>query len=172
MCQRSIVTYNLHCKITDKDYYGTMQHYLKERNKEHFQDVWYLLNWEMKVASEEVQADDRKRFNVTSISRHFDHLCRGCITSTQVKQKMKKMTPNIIWQGDRIKCMKSVNTPQCNMCMQERIETSKRFKSDRTYMINHKAEVFSSCTCERHDQINRPSVYLPAEERIISDKYY
>ena len=68
----------------------------------------------MKVASAEVKVEDRKRFNVSSFSRHFANLCRGCITSNQVTQKMKaSTTPCIIWQGDTIKCMKSVNTLQC-----------------------------------------------------------
>ena len=46
--------------------------------------------------------------------------------------------------------MKSVNTLACKLCMQERIERTKRFKQDRTTMINNKAHMFSLCMCEGH----------------------
>ena len=118
---------------------------------QHFSDVWYLINWKMKVTSKEFKAEDPKKFNVSSVFKHFANLCSGCVTKNQVRARMKTIcAPSIIWQGDRIKCMKSVNTLACKLCMQERIEITKRFKQNRTTMINDKADLFSSCTCKGH----------------------
>ena len=57
-----------------------------------------------------------------SFSKHFAEQCRECNNYNEVRAKMKLiMTPSILWQGDRILCMKSARTMQCKICMVERI---------------------------------------------------
>ena len=121
------------------------------KNVAAFSRCMVLIKSGLKVASKEVKAEDPRKFNVSSVSRHLANLCSGYTTSNQVQAKMKTITtPSIIWLGNIIKCMKSVNTLQCKFCMQARVEISKRFKLDKTNMINDKADLFSSCTCEGH----------------------
>ena len=57
------------------------------------------------------------------------------------------MTPAILWQGDRIRCMKSCRTLQCNICMIERKEIMHRMKENRSKVINDNSDIFSSCKC-------------------------
>ena len=61
---------------------------------------------------------------------------------------MKKlMSPRIIWQGERIKCMKTAKTMQCTLCMVERKEIMHRMDENRAMVINDNSDRFSTCTC-------------------------
>jgi hypothetical protein len=42
-CRRSMVVYNLECKLCDSHYVGKTHQYLKERMQEHFGDVWKVI---------------------------------------------------------------------------------------------------------------------------------
>ena len=42
-CRRSMVVYDLECKLCDSHYIGKTQQYLKERTNEHFGDVWKII---------------------------------------------------------------------------------------------------------------------------------
>ena len=57
------------------------------------------------------------------------------------------MEPSIIWQGDRIQCMKTARTMQCKICMVERLEILKRFQNSRRTLINDNSDIFSSWKC-------------------------
>jgi len=57
------------------------------------------------------------------------------------------MTPTIIWQGDRIQCMKSSRTAQCKICMTERIEILHRMRTNRNMIINDNSDIFAPCKC-------------------------
>ncbi len=57
------------------------------------------------------------------------------------------MTPTVLWQGDRIQCMKTSRTLQCKICMMERKEILHRFRTDRYKIINDNSDIFSSCKC-------------------------
>jgi hypothetical protein len=88
------------------------------------------------------------KFNVTAMSKHFAKLCWDCTSSNQVRTKMKTlMSPTIIWQGNRIKCMKTAMTNSCKLCMVEKLEIMKRYSTDRAKLINNNSDIFASCTC-------------------------
>jgi hypothetical protein len=84
-----------------------------------------------------------------AFAKHFADHCRECINSNEVKNKIKTiMTPSILWQGDRITCMKSAMTPKCKICTVERKEILHRMRSDRSKIINDNSDIFSSCKCK------------------------
>jgi hypothetical protein len=53
------------------------------------------------------------------------------------------LDPTILWQGDRIKCMKSATS----LTGEKRI-LMKRFRFDRCEMINDDLEIFRPCMCK------------------------
>ena len=57
------------------------------------------------------------------------------------------MVPTILWQGDRIRCMKSARTLQCKICMMERKEILSRFRNEKTKIMNDNSDIYSSCKC-------------------------
>ena len=57
------------------------------------------------------------------------------------------MKTEIIWQGDRIRCMKSSRTLQCKICMVERKEILHRMQQDKNKVINDNSDIYSSCKC-------------------------
>ena len=57
------------------------------------------------------------------------------------------LVPTILWQGDRIRCMKSPRTLQCKMCMVERKEILSRFRNNKSKIMNNNSDIFSSCKC-------------------------
>ena len=68
--------------------------------------------------------------------------------SNTVRAHLKEIVePTIIWQGDRIRCMKSSQTLQCKICMVERKEILSRFRTNRSDIINDNSDIFSSCKC-------------------------
>ena len=103
----------------------------------------------MKEKSGEVKLKNLKpKFNITAMSKHFAAICKDCTSSNQVRAKMKTLIlPKILWQGDRIKCMKSTNSANCKLCMMERMELIKRFSTNRQEVINTNSDLYSSCTC-------------------------
>ena len=146
-CRRSMVVYCLKCNITGKVYIGKTQVYLKKRTQQHITDVWKViesgvtkfgLNWTGSGGYAKADA----------FAKHFADLCRDCTNSNQVKAKMKRiMTPTILWQGDRIQCMKSSRTAQCKICMTERIEILHRMRTDRSKIMNDNSDIYASCKC-------------------------
>ena len=42
-CRRAMILYELHCKVTDKSYYGKTQRYSKKQTMEHIHDVWKVI---------------------------------------------------------------------------------------------------------------------------------
>ena len=119
-CRRSMVVYELKCKCCDMSYIGKTQDYLRTRTQRHFYDVWKVIetgrakygnNW---YGSGGYKACD-------AFAKHFADHCRDCPNSNAVRAKLKDIVePTILWQGDRIRCMKSSRTLQCKICMVER----------------------------------------------------
>ena len=131
LCRRSKIVYQLVCLEAGKFYIGKTQKYLKLRVKQHIADVWKLIEWELQMERGEIIPKVKKNFNVTTASKHFATLCKGCKSSNQVSQKMKSLlSPQIVWQGERIQAMKSVKTNSCKLCMVEMIEIRKSNESE------------------------------------------
>ena len=83
-----------------------------------------------------------------AFSKHFANLCRKCKNSNEVRAKMKTLIiPTTLWQGDRIRCMKSSRTLQYKICMVERKEILSRFRANQSETINDNSDIFSSCKC-------------------------
>jgi hypothetical protein len=143
-CRKSLVVYNLECKLCDSHYVGKTQQYLND----HFYDVWKVVetgkkkfgpNW--KGSGVYARAD--------AFAKHFAQHCRDCSTSNEVRQKLKTIvTPTIIWQDDGIRCAKTARTLQCKICMTERKEILHRFCTDKSKIMNDNSDIYSSCKCK------------------------
>ena len=144
-CQRSTLIYELLCLKTGKSYVGKTQKYLRVRTQQHVTSVWKLLEWKRKVNQGDIDPGEKKKFNMTAASKHFVKFCSNCTNSNQVRQMMKKlMSPRIIWQGDRISCMKTARTLKCKLCMVERKEIMHRMKRNRELCLNDNSDIFWS----------------------------
>ena len=83
-----------------------------------------------------------------AFAKHFAQHCRELPNKNAVKAWLKEnVEPTILWQGDRIRCMKSSRTLQCKICMMERKEILKHFQEDKSSVINDNSDIFSSCKC-------------------------
>ena len=74
-----------------------------------------------------------------AFSKYFVDHCRECNDSKEVQNNLKEIVvPTILWQGDRIRCMKSARTLQCKICIVERKEILSRFRNEKTKIMNAK----------------------------------
>ena len=146
-CRKSMVVYELKCKLTGKSYYGKTQQYLKKRTAQHVHDVWKVIETGNKKFGPQWTSSGGYS-KADSFVKHFTNLCGDCKTSNAVRAKLKTiMTPSIIWQGDRIRCMKSARTARCKICMVERMEILHQIKTNKAQVINDNSDIFSSCKC-------------------------
>ena len=150
-CRKATVVYELKCLICDMDYIGKTQRYVKTRTKEHVNDVWKVIDsgrknmekygWDDWYGSGGYKGCD-------AFAKHFAQHCKDAENGNAMRAKMKEiMVPSILWQGDRIMCMKSSRTLQCNICMVERNEILSRFRDNKSSIMNDNSDIFSSCKC-------------------------
>ena len=92
-----------------------------------------------------------------AFAKHFAEHCRDEPNSNAVRARMKEICrTTILWQGDRIQCMKSSRTPQCTICMVERTEILGRMRTNRSKVINDNSDIYASCKCRsRLHKFNR-----------------
>ena len=65
---------------------------------EHFYDTMKLREAQMKGFT---------YIKTDAFAKHFLKFCQDCYTSNAVRARLKEIVePMIIWQGDRIRCMK------------------------------------------------------------------
>ena len=146
-CRRSMVVYELQHATTKKSYVGKTQCHLKTRTKQHVYDVWKVIESGRQKFGEDWFGSGGYA-GADAFSKYFGNQCRDCNSSNEVRAKMKTiMIPTILWQGDRIRCMKSSRTLQCKICMVERKEILSRFRTNRSEIINDNSDIFSSCKC-------------------------
>ena len=147
-CRRSMIVYELRSKVSKNSYIGKTQDYLKKRTSDHFYDTWKL---------REAQIKGTSYIKTDAFAKHFVKLCQDCYTSNSVRARLKEVVePTIIWQGDRIRCMKSSWTLQCKICMVERKEILHRLKTNKHLVINDNSDIYSSCKCgSRCHKFNR-----------------
>ena len=113
----------------------------------------------------------KKKFNVTAASKHFAALCKDCKSSNQVSQKMKSLlSPRILWQGERIQAMKSVQTASCKLCMVERIEIRKALKLNPELCLNQNNEIYGQCTCAADFHLFKCRYKSDTEDAFIAEK--
>ena len=146
-CRRSMVVYELYCKLSGKSYYGKTQQYLKKRTMQHIQDVLKIIqSGRTKFGPDWYGSGGYNKPD--SFSKHFANLCRECNNYNEVRAKMKTiMKPSILWQGPRILCMKSARTLNCKICMEERKTILAAMEAENTKVINDNSDIFSSCKC-------------------------
>ena len=138
-CRISMIVYGLGCEITGATYVGKSQDYLKKRTSDHFYDTWKL---------REAQMKGKTYAKTDAFAKHFVQFCQDCTTSNQVRGRLKEIVkPTIIYSGDRIRCMKSSRTLQCQICMMERKEILHRLREDKSKVINDNSDIYSSCKC-------------------------
>ena len=146
-CRRAMVVYENKCLVTGKLYIGKTQLYQKKRTGQHISDVWKVIETGRSKYGENWTGSGGYK-KADSFAKHFAQQCRECTSHHQVRAKMKKiMEPKILWQGDRILCMKSSRTLRCKICMTERKEILKRFEKTKNQVINDNSDIFSSCKC-------------------------
>ena len=154
-CRKKYVIYELKDSITGKSYIGKTQQFLKNRTSNHIADVWKRV--EAKKNNKTYQKDD-------SFSRHFSTYCSDCTNSSQVRTKLKGILDvNILWQGERIQCMKTARTRDCRICMKERMTIMQSLRDDKYKVINDNSDIYSSCKCQsgfhKFAQISEPHDY-------------
>ena len=151
-CRRSMVVYEHECTICNKSYVGKTQDFLNERTKQHFGDVWKVIETGRINDGENWQGSGGYS-RADAFAKHFAQHCRDAVNSNAVKKRLKEiMKTTIIWQGDRIRCMKSSQTLQCKICMVERKKILHRMRSNKNKIINDNSDIYSSCKCK-----SRPS---------------
>ena len=147
-CRKSMVVYNLQCNLCDQSYVGKTQNHFKKRTGQHIRDVWKVIESGRKNFGPDWKGTGGYQ-QADAFAKHFADHCRECNNSNEVKSKIKTiMAPSILWQGDRITCMKSAMTPQCKICMVERKEILHRKREDKNKIINDNSDIFSSCKCK------------------------
>ena len=158
-CGRATIIYELLCLKTGKSYIGKTQDYLRVRIYQHITSVWKPIEHQKKNIERKKNNKEETdmKFNVTAMSKHFAKLCWDCTSSNQVRTKMKTlMSPTIIWQGNRIKCMKTAMTNSCKLCMVEKLEIMKRYSTNQAKLINNNSDIFASCTCNENFARSKP----------------
>ena len=141
------MVYKDECLVTGKAYYGKTQQYLKKRTMQHVHDVWKVIETGTKKDGPNWHGSGGYS-KADSFAKHFANQCRDCKSYNAVRAKIKTiMKPSIIWQGDRIQCMKSARTMRCKICMIERLEILHQIKENKALVINNNSDIFSSCKC-------------------------
>ena len=146
-CRVATIVYKLRCKETGICYYGKTQRHLKTRTAEHFTDVWKVIEYgRAKYGDDWYGSGGYPRAD--AFAKHFANRCRDCYNSNAVKARLKEIVePSIVWQGDRIRCMKSARTYNCKICMIERKEILKQMDLNKSKVMNDNSDIFSSCKC-------------------------
>jgi hypothetical protein len=112
--------------------------------KEHVNDVWKVIKSGRRKFGPNWHGNEGYK-RVDTFSKYFANLYREWNKSNKMCPKMKCMvTPRIIWQGDEIRCMESVHTLQCIICMTECKEILSHFKIDCTKVMNNNSNIYSS----------------------------
>ena len=123
-----MIVYNLHCLCCNKDYVGKSQNHLRIRTDKHYYEVWLGIH---------------KGVYTDSFARHVAKHCSHLTSSNAVRKWCREnIRPSIIYQGDRLKCMKSAMMMNCKMCMVERKEILHRMKADKHKIINDNFDIF------------------------------
>lgn len=102
-------------------------------------DVWKVV---------EANNKNQQYARADAFAKHFANYCQDCTTSNQVKQRLKPIIkPEIVWQGDRIQCMKSSRTRECTICMVERKQIINSLRKNKYKVINDNSDIYSPCKC-------------------------
>ena len=155
-CRKQMVVYENECLLCNASNVGKTQRHLKQRTGEHVRDVWKVIETGRKKFGDDWHGSGGYT-RADAFAKHFAQHCRDEPNSNAVKAKMKKtMRTTIVWQGDRIKMMKSSRTPQCKLCMMERKEILCRMRADPSKIINDNSDICASCKCRsRFHKFNR-----------------
>ena len=143
-----MVVYELKCTVTGKSYIGKTQLYLKERTRQHNAQVWKVIESGRAKYGHDKWRGSGGFAAADAYAKHFAQLCRDLPTKNEVNAKLKEiMVPSILWQGDRIQCMKSAKTWNCKICMVERMEILHRMRTDKDKIMNDNSDIFAACKC-------------------------
>ena len=132
--------------------FGKTQNALKLRTSAHIGDVWQVIHHgNTKYGKNWWGSGGYARAD--AFAKHMADRCRECISSNQVRAKVKeRLEVRILWKGNPIRCLKSACTLSCRICMEERKEICKRWRECRDQLMNAKSEIYGSCTCKRRFQ--------------------
>ena len=144
-CRKKMVIYELKNKKTDQAYYGKTVQHLKDRTRQHFEDVWAIID---SNRNPDDMSKKDKATKTDSFATHFAKICGDCKNSNAVKAKLKEaISVEVIWQGDAIKCTKSARTRDCRLCMMERKQIMQAMCDDKYKVINENDDIYASCKC-------------------------
>ena len=142
--RQSTIIYSLKCKICDMIYVGKSQQHFKQRTQQHMGEAWKHATAMKKKHGHENWEDAGGSCGADAFAKHFGSHVRHTKNSNEVRAIIKSLLdPTILWQGDRIKCMKSATS----LTGEKRI-LMKRFRFDRCEMINDDLEIFRPCMCK------------------------
>jgi hypothetical protein len=84
-----------------------------------------------------------------SFARHVATHCKELTSSNAITRWCREnIEPSIIYQGERLKCMKSAKTMNYKMCMLQRKEILQRMKTNKHKLINDNSDIFAWCSCK------------------------
>ena len=147
-CRNKTLIYEVKCKITGQAYIGKTQRNLKVRIGEHITSAIKVIQTGRRLYGDNWKGSggyDRS----TALSKYLANLCRDCTDPDQVRKRIRELIEvNIVWQGNRIQCMKTACTLVCKLCMAERLEIYSRWQKDKQKLLNDRSKIFGSCTCK------------------------
>lgn len=157
-------------QLCNEHYIGKTQRYLKKRTAEHIGDVWKVVESGRDKFGEGWFGNGGYERS-DSFAVHFADHCRDCNNSNEVKAKMKRlMDVKILWQGKQIQSMKSACTLKCKLCMMERKEIAKKWRTDKKSLINDRSEIFGSCKCRTRFHRFTFGKYAGTDEEFNSER--
>ena len=107
--------------LLQSGYIGKTQNYLKERTSQHFSDAWDHAYEMRKKHGHNNWTDNASSAGSDAFAKHFAHHVRHAKNKNESKAILNEIVkPSILWQGNRISCMKTAKTLQCKICMEER----------------------------------------------------
>ena len=145
-CTTSMVVYELKCKVTGKSYIGKTQDYLIKRTQQHV-DVWKVIESGRAKYGHDDNGGGVEDTREQTLMPSTLHICveKKAIVTGQGEAEKEIMEPSILWQGDRIKCMKSAKTMVCKICMVERTEILHRMRTDKDNIMNENSDIHICC---------------------------
>ena len=168
---RSMVVYNLKCKLHDIDFVGKTQCHFKKRTSPHTRDEWKVIKSSRRNfrphwsgSGGYTQAD--------TFAIHFAQHCKVATNSNDTCRKFKQiMEHSILWQGIEFDAWSLPYTMQCKICMVENKEILHRLKTDKSKIMNYNSDIFSSCKCcsriPKFCRVTNPTLTMRMMQKIV-----
>ena len=113
--------------------------------------------WEMDTRLSESDGSEESRKNflrmmgygTSSVAKHLVKHCGGMKTQSEVRRWcLRNVEVKILASGKQILLCKTAGTDFCRLCMEERVQISTRWRSNKFKLVNCCSEIYGSCSCK------------------------